>query len=240
MTDKLAKSSATPELIYKAAITKIVHRVLSLAARKPEASELREMVDIWYQELSEVIALEDLAPAYKAAKAQHRSSFLITGFDILKAFHELRDERAKKAAELQEAERKENPVKFCQYKKTHINDFGDVEEVIGGPDGIDVILPCPYCRKNAYQIRYAEEKAKYAAQFGQQPKDTTAIVMQLFTDKRKEKYRTMNAVEILDSLINRVGLECANSRDDISRGQLHRAYSSLVNAKAFVLEMESA
>lgn len=161
-----------------------------LANRKPEGQELREMVEVWQKTLAEIIPLEKIAPAWKRTLALHKSDFPPTAFSVLKSFHELEAAEQEREIENQTRDREENPVKYCNYRQHHINEHGDVLEMIGGLGGEDVVLPCPFCRKDAYTVRYAEEKRKYIERHNQEPERLVineSNVLQMFAKHAKDE-----------------------------------------------------
>jgi hypothetical protein len=141
----------------------------------------------WAEQLFEVVPEDRLFEAFGRAVKDHNSSFPVNFYDLKAAWHRIETEEAAERQRRLNEHMAENPVKYCKAAYNHVdqvNDDGEVTVMIGGPNGKEVIIPCPDCRTEASHRRLAEEKAKLGG-----VRDTQDIVIDMFSTAASEAAR---------------------------------------------------
>lgn len=170
-------------------------------ANLPPLSEtdLAERAKDWQDELEKEIPLNRLADALSQARKNHTSSFPINLYEISTAYRalvnaELEDRKAIKA---------KNPILFCEDRRYHLNNIGDVI-IFSLFTTTDERVPCRKCRFEDYENWRKSQVALYG-----EVQPLTKLCGTTFCEKEKEKEKnneTMgkrNETEIL--LISRRG-----------------------------------
>lgn len=164
-----------------------------------------QRANVWTDLLRDVVPEDRLQDAFRVAFQTHDSTFPINAYEVKLAWEALdRSEREEKARAYDIA-RRENPVKYCLSAYKHINGDGDVEIVLGGPNGKTVVIPCPDCRTAASHTRLSEEKAKYVAEnpgADPLPKVDEGTVINFIRDYKEFKRQPETALEILSRARN--------------------------------------
>jgi hypothetical protein len=140
---------------YQDRILPVVHDSFELSSADPPIAKLMSRAETWSRLLHNVVPVERVQEAFDRAFADHSSEFPVNAYEIKAAWDKIRGEesaaRAKKRGEIQS----------CDLAYNHINEHGDVEIVLGGPNGKTVIIPCAECRTEHSYRRLAEEKQKF-------------------------------------------------------------------------------
>ncbi|MGI8542212.1 MAG: hypothetical protein ACR2MD_01885, partial [Aridibacter sp.] len=131
--------------------------------------------NLWTEALFNIIPETRLQDCFNKAFEIHRSNFPVNATELKYAWELIKNEEAKIAAELEEAEL--NPVDKCVHKNSHFinengEDNGEVEVMNPFDTTEDVIAPCAYCRPLAFDIFRQNQARKY----GENPPKPLAIV----------------------------------------------------------------
>lgn len=190
--------------VYLANCIELVDKTIRLANQPPlDTHDSVRRAAEWHDALEPNIPLERLPEVFTKALSTHASTFPINAFEMLSAWNQIRSEYAERMRK----QREENPVLFCDMKVNHINEHGDVEIALGGVK--EVVVPCQFCRRNAYDVRIAEELQKFRDERGNVDEVALAdspqeIILGRFAEARakylaskKERPRAKSAIGIM-------------------------------------------
>lgn len=157
----------------------IVDDSFEMSSQKPTSAEKLTRVDVWSRALFGVVPEMRLQDAFNRAFADHDSPFAVNAYEIKSAWKTIQAEEAAARLKAYDAERAANPVRYCSNQTEHINGDGDVEIVLGGPNGTTVVIPCAACRTEASHQRLAEEQSKLPPALN---RPTSSVVIEMFNN----------------------------------------------------------
>ncbi len=143
----------------------VVADAANFSSMRLTPTEKASMAATWTRILIEIVPEDRLLDALDRAMVDHKSSFMVNGYDLKLAYERIIDEeteaRRQMRREADEENRKSNPVKFCPERFRHLSESGDVSIVNVCNISQDVVAPCRACRPKAYEAWYERHIEKH-------------------------------------------------------------------------------
>lgn len=212
-----------------------MHDAFEASSQTVPFEEEMTRAKVWTDLLFDVVPANRLRQAFRLAFKTHKSSFAINAYDIKAAWEQILENESKDQQVVTQSDRDANPVQYCRAKADHFDEDGNIEVLLGGPGGKTVLVPCDICRTGAHQQRYAELLAEYRAVIGEM-KSVKNVVLGMFDQVDRRKYRFMSAVEIIDAAREDLGKAIIDCKDDVKRGQMQVAWQRMLRMREHVEE----
>lgn len=145
----------------------IVHDSYAVSSQPVTIEEEMAKAKDWSLLLFGIIPTSRLRNAFELAFRNHQSTYPVNGYDLKNAWAAIQEADAIAA---KAAEDPATKMAKCSNRSEHLiervsadltRDEGLVEILLGGPGGIEVQVPCPYCRETAHAQRMAELRQKH-------------------------------------------------------------------------------
>lgn len=164
---------------YRETMLLVVNESFEASSQNATIEEQMLKAASWSDLLFDIIPESRLMEVFRRAFREKDSTFTVNAYDLKNTWYAIQAEESAARLKAYDDDKAANPVRYCSNQTEHINDAGDVEIVLGGPNGTTVVIPCSTCRTEASYRRLAEEQAKLPKV---QQRPVRSVVMEMFNN----------------------------------------------------------
>lgn len=180
--------------------------------------------------LSGIIPAHRLRDSFDRAFLDHNSSFPVNAYDLKASWAKIQAEEATLREEEIAADKAANPIKYCTEPDRHVDADGNVDVLLGGLGGTEVIVPCPICRPQAHQQRMLDLRSTLKIDHPVTEQEMENKVVQMFVEAKASKQSpedNTDPMKIIGRLMRELGVAVTDARSERKRDYFHRGYIRL-------------